>query len=124
LNAVADVAKAIMVGEIDIGVGGGTESMSLVPMGGHRPSANPELMEKNPAAYTPMGITAENVAKRFKVSRADQDAFALQSHQRALAAIDAGRFKDEIAAIDVDVYEDTGKKRVTFARSPPATPRK
>ena len=116
LHAVADIAKAIQVGEIDIGIGGGVESMSLVPMGGNKPSANPELMESNPAAYTPMGITAENVAKRYNVSRADQDAFAAESHKRALAAIEAGRFKDEIAAIDVDVYADDGtKKRVTFA---------
>lgn len=115
LHAVADIAKAIAVGEIDVGVAGGVESMSMVPMGGHRPSANPELMESNPAAYTPMGITAENVAQRFNVSRVDQDAFALQSHQRALAAIEAGKFKEEIAPIDVDIYlEDGSKKRVTF----------
>jgi len=115
LNAVADVAKAIAVGEIDVGVAGGVESMSMVPMGGHRPSANPQLMETNPAAYTPMGITAENVAQRFNIARADQDAFALQSHQRALAAIEGGKFKGEIAPITVDVYGDDGKKtRVTF----------
>ncbi len=115
LNAVADVAKAIMVGEIDIGIGGGVESMSLVPMGGHRPSANPELMEKNPNAYAPMGITAENVAKKYGVSRADQDAFALESHKRAVAAIAGGRFKDEIVPVEVDLYTDDGKKkRVTF----------
>jgi acetyl-CoA acyltransferase len=117
LNAVADVAKSIMVGEIDIGIGGGVESMSLVPMGGHRPSANPELMEMNPAAYTPMGITAENVAKRFSVSRKDQDQFALESHKRACAAIETGKFKDEIAPIDIDVFNDDGtKKRVRFER--------
>ncbi|HEY4220491.1 MAG TPA: thiolase family protein [Myxococcota bacterium] len=115
LNAVADVAKSIMVGEIDVGIGGGVESMSLVPMGGHKPSANPELMDKFPAAYTPMGITAENVAQRFKVSRADQDAFALESHKKALAAQDDKRFT-EIVAIDVDTYaEDGSKKRVTFS---------
>jgi acetyl-CoA acyltransferase len=115
LNAVADVAKAIAVGEIDVGVAGGVESMSMVPMGGHRPSANPVLMETNPAAYTPMGITAENVAQRFSVSRADQDAFAVQSHQRALAAIEGGKFKGEIAPIEVDVFLDDGsKKRVVF----------
>jgi acetyl-CoA acyltransferase len=115
LHAVADIAKSIMVGEIDVGVGGGTESMSLVPMGGHRPSANPELMEKNPAAYTPMGITAENVAKRFEVSRADQDAFALASHQKALAAIAGGKF-EEIVPLEVDTYlEDGTKKRITFS---------
>jgi acetyl-CoA acyltransferase len=115
LNAVADIAKAIAVGEIDVGIAGGVESMSMVPMGGHRPSANPELMETNPAAYTPMGITAENVAQRFEVSRADQDAFAVESHRRALAAITSGKFKGEIAPIDVDVFLDDGsKKRVTF----------
>lgn len=115
LHAVADIAKAIAVGEIDAGIGGGVESMSMVPMGGHRPSANPALMETNPAAYTPMGITAENVAQRFEVSRADQDAFALESHKRAIAAIEAGKFKGEIAPIEVDVYlEDGSKKRVVF----------
>ncbi|OGQ21730.1 MAG: acetyl-CoA acetyltransferase [Deltaproteobacteria bacterium RBG_16_71_12] len=116
LNAVADVAKAIMVGEIDVGIGGGVESMSLVPMGGHRPSANPELMEQNPNAYAPMGITAENVAKKYAVSRADQDAFALESHRRAVAAIDAGKFAGEIVPIEIDIYSDDGaKKRVTFS---------
>jgi acetyl-CoA acyltransferase len=110
LNAVADVAKAIMVGEIDIGIGGGVESMSLVPMGGHRPSANPELMEKNPAAYTPMGITAENVAKRYDVTREQQDAFALESHKKALAAITEGKFASEIAPIEVDVFADDGSR--------------
>jgi acetyl-CoA acyltransferase len=115
LHAVADVAKAIAVGEIDAGIAGGVESMSMVPMGGHRPSANPTLMEQNPAAYVPMGITAENVAHRFEVTREQQDAFALQSHQRALAAIAEGRFKGEIAPIEVDVFLDDGtKKRVTF----------
>ncbi len=115
LHAVADIAKAIAVGEIDVGIAGGVESMSMVPMGGHRPSANPELMETDPAAYTPMGITAENVAQRFNVSRVDQDAFALQSHQRALSAIASGKFKDEITPIDVDIYlEDGSRKRVTF----------
>jgi acetyl-CoA acyltransferase len=115
LHAVADVAKAIAVGEIDAGIGGGVESMSMVPMGGHRPSANPELMEKNPSAYTPMGITAENVANRFEVSREQQDAFAVESHKRALAAIAEGKFKSEIAPIEVDVFLDDGsKKRVVF----------
>jgi acetyl-CoA acyltransferase len=116
LNAVADVAKAIAVGEIDVGIAGGVESMSMVPMGGHRPSANPELMEKNPAAYAPMGITAENVAQRFGVTRQDQDAFALKSHQRAIAAIENGKFQDEIAPLEVSVYLDDGtRKAITFS---------
>ncbi len=114
LHAVADVAKAIAVGEIDIGIGGGVESMSLVPMGGHKPSANPELMHMNPAAYAPMGITAENVAQKYKISREDQDTFAYESHKKAVAAIDAGRFNDEIVALDVNVYDDAGKKMVNF----------
>ncbi len=114
LNAVAEIAKSIMVGQIDAGVGGGVESMSMVPMGGHKPSANPELMHDYPAAYTPMGITAENVAQKYKVSREDQDAFAFESHQRASKAIAAGHFKDEIVPIEVDVFTDAGKKTVTF----------
>lgn len=114
LQAAADVAKAIMVGQYDVGIAGGVESMSMVPMGGHKPSANPELMAKNPDAYTPMGITAENVAKKYEVSREDQDAFALRSHERALNAIDKGHFKNEIVPIDVEVFGDDGKKTVTF----------
>ena len=117
LNAVADVAKSIMVGQIELGIGGGVESMSLVPMGGHKPSANPELMEEHPGVYTPMGITAENVANKFGVSRADQDAFALESHKRASNAIEKGLFKDEIVSVDVDVWDESGKKhRVSFAQ--------
>lgn len=114
LAAVADIAKAIMVGEIDVGVGGGTESMSMVPMGGHKPSANPELMETHPEVYTPMGITAENVARKFEVSREDQDRFAYESHRRACAAIDAGKFKDEIVPLEVPLYEGGQKRTVTF----------
>ncbi|MCP4500669.1 MAG: thiolase family protein [Deltaproteobacteria bacterium] len=114
LHAVADVAKSIMVGEIDVGVGGGVESMSMVPMGGNKPSANPELMENNPNAYAPMGITAENVAKKYEVSREDQDAFAVESHRRALAATADGKFKGEIVPIEVSVYSESGKKTVTF----------
>jgi acetyl-CoA acyltransferase len=114
LNAVADVAKSIMVGQIDVGIGGGVESMSMVPMGGHKPSANPDLMAENPDAYAPMGITAENVAKKYEVSREDQDAFAVESHARALAAIKDGKFKDEIVPIEVEVYDESGKRTVTF----------
>ena len=103
-----------MVGQYDIGIAGGVESMSMVPMGGNKPSANPELMASNRDAYTPMGITAENVAKKFNVSREDQDAFALQSHQRALNAIKNGHFKNEIVPIDVSIYTEGGKREVTF----------
>lgn len=116
LNAVAEVAKAIMVGQIEVGIGGGVESMSMVPMGGHKPSANPELMESHPGVYTPMGITAENVAKRFQISREDQDQFAFESHRRASEATEKGVLKEQIVPIEVDVYDDGGKRRVTFDR--------
>ncbi len=117
LHAVSDVAKSIMVGQITTGIGGGVESMSMVPMGGHKPSASPDLMATWPEAYTPMGITAENVARKYNVSREDQDKFALESHMRAVNAIEKGHFKDEIVAIGVDVYEEDGSKRaVTFDR--------
>jgi acetyl-CoA acyltransferase len=116
LHAVSDVAKSIMVGQIDVGIGGGVESMSLVPMGGHKPSAHPGLMSEHPEVYTPMGITAENVAKKFDVTREQQDELAYNSHMRATNAIEKGLFKDEIVSIDVDVYGDDGKKTVTFSQ--------
>jgi acetyl-CoA acyltransferase len=116
LSAVSDVAKSIMVNQIDVGIGGGVESMSLVPMGGHKPSANPSLMESHPAVYTPMGITAENVAQRYGVSREDQDAFAYESHRRAVEAIERGWFKEQIVPIQVDVYDEGGKRTITFER--------
>jgi hypothetical protein len=84
---------ASLAGWHDVVLAGGVESMSQIPMGGQKPSPNPDLMAPHPEVYTPMGITAENVASRFGVTRADQDAFALESHRRAVAAIQAGRFK-------------------------------
>jgi acetyl-CoA acyltransferase len=110
LHAIADVAKAINAGEYKVGIGGGVESMSMVPMGGHRPSANPSLMETLPAAYTPMGITAENVAKKFDISRKAQDEFAVTSHAKAANAIKQGWFKDEIVGFDVEVFDEDGRK--------------
>ena len=102
-QAVAIAADRIRVGEADLMLAGGTESMSMVPMMGFKPAINPVVFEdENVAIAYGMGITAENVAERWKVSRADQDAFALQSHQRALAAIAAGHFKDEIAPYALD----------------------
>lgn len=99
LQAVALAADRIRLGEADVMIAGGTESMSMIPMGGHKMSFNPEIFakEENVAIGYGMGITAEKVASRWKVSREDQDAFALQSHQRALAAIANGDFRDEIA---------------------------
>ena len=102
-QAVAIAADRIRVGEADLMLAGGTESMSMVPMMGFKPAINPGVFkDENIAIAYGMGITAENVAGRWKVSREDQDAFALQSHQRALAAIAAGHFKAEIAPYVLD----------------------
>lgn len=105
LHAVADVAKSIAVGQIVTGIGGGVESMSMIPMGGHKPSANPYLMEHAPNTYMPMGLTAEEVADKFKVERKRQDEFALASHQKACTAIKNGWFKSEIVPIEVETYD-------------------
>jgi acetyl-CoA acyltransferase len=103
LNAVAMAADRIRVGEADVMLAGGTESMSMVPMSGNKPSFNPRLFEKDEnigIAYG-MGITAEKVAAQWKVTREMQDQFALTSHQRAIAAQKSGEFKDEITPIDL-----------------------
>lgn len=102
-QAVAMAADRIRLGEADLMLACGTESMSMVPMMGHRPAINPAVFDNEHVAIAyGMGITAEKVAERWKVSREDQDAFALQSHQRALAAIGAGEFGDEIAPYTLD----------------------
>jgi acetyl-CoA acyltransferase len=96
LQTVANAAERIMAGFADVIVAGGVESMSAVPMSGHTPRPHPRTVFEQPSLYTPMGSTAEIVATRYGVSREKQDAFALSSHQKALAAIEAGRFADEI----------------------------
>jgi acetyl-CoA acyltransferase len=110
LQTIAMAAAAIQTGQADVMLAGGVESMSMVPMSGHNPSPNPELVDERPGAYIGMGLTAENVAAKYGVSRADQDAFALRSHQRAAAAQDAGRFDDEIIAVPVRVDKLRGTK--------------
>jgi acetyl-CoA acyltransferase len=112
LQAIAIAAGGIAIGSYDIAIAGGAESMSMVPMTGNKLSASPEVMQKFPAAYTPMGITAENVANRFKISREEQDAFALASQKKAGAAIEAGKFVDEIVPVRAIRYE--GNQRVEF----------
>jgi len=96
LQTIADAAARVKSGWADVIVAGGVESMSAVPMSGHTPRPHPGIVNDNPALFTPMGNTAEIVAERYEVSREKQDAFGLQSHQRAIAAIEAGKFKDEI----------------------------
>ena len=104
LQAIALAAERIMLGAADAVIGGGTESMSLVPMGGNKLVPSPTLVVEAPEVYIGMGHTAEEVAKRFDVSRKDQDALAAASHQKAAAAIQAGRFADEIVPIQAKVY--------------------
>ncbi|MEM9448781.1 MAG: acetyl-CoA C-acyltransferase [Cyanobacteria bacterium P01_E01_bin.6] len=101
LQAIAMATQTIMVGHANVIVAGGAESMSLIPMGGHHIAPNPDLLHDSPNAYCTMGITAENVATAYEVSRADQDAFALRSHQKALDAIQSNRFTDEIIPVPV-----------------------
>ena len=100
LQAIAQAADRIRVGGASVVVAGGTESMSMIPMGGHKISANPWLVDNMPAAYLSMGLTAERVGERFHVSREDADNFALASHQKALKAIAEGRFADEIVPFE------------------------
>lgn len=108
LQSIAMATQAIAFGQADVMVAGGVESMSLIPMGGHQFLPNADLLADAPGAYITMGLTAENVAERFHVSREDQDAFALRSHQRALNAIANGKFKDEIIPLTVreTLYEN------------------
>jgi acetyl-CoA acyltransferase len=101
LEAIAIANHRIRAGAAQIIVAGGAESMSLIPMGGNKPSPNPWLAANYPASMLTMGLTAERVARHYSVSRDDQDAFALASHQKALAAQAAGRFADELVPVKV-----------------------
>jgi acetyl-CoA acyltransferase len=99
LQAIAFAAERIMCGSAQAIIAGGTESMSLIPMGGHTVAPNPSLVDHYPDVYLSTGLVAENHARESGISREAQDAFALRSHQRAIAAIDAGRFADEIVPV-------------------------
>ncbi len=109
LQAIAFAAERIRAGAATAIVAGGTESMSLVPMGGHKVAPNPALVETYPDVYLSTGLVAENHAREAGISREAQDAFALRSHQRAVAAIDAGRFRDEIVPLTVRVVDGGGE---------------
>ena len=113
LQSLAIAAGAIASGANDMVVAGGVESMSMVPMTGNKLSASPEAMKRVASVYTPMGITAENVARRFEIARADQDAFAASSHQKAAAAKAAGRFASELVAVQAVKF--VGHERTTYA---------
>jgi acetyl-CoA acyltransferase len=110
LQAIAYGAERIMLGQGQAAVAGGTESMSMVPMGGNKVSPNPQLVATYPDVYLSTGLVAENHARESKVSRAAQDEFALRSHQRAVAAIEQGRFKDEIVPLTVRVVQANGAR--------------
>ncbi len=105
LQTIALAAQQIMTGMADVVVAGGTESMTMVPMSGHVYAPNPELAEIHPEVYMGMGLTAENVARQYGISREEADEFALRSHQKAAAAIDNGYFKDEITPLEVKITE-------------------
>ena len=101
LQSIAMAAERIVAGYGDVILAGGTESMTMIPMGGNKVSPNPWLMDHNPDAYLSMGLTAENVAAKYGISREQADEFSFQSHQKAVAAIAAGKFKDEIVPVEV-----------------------
>ncbi|MGH9685414.1 MAG: thiolase family protein [Candidatus Acidiferrales bacterium] len=101
LQAIAIAAQRVMAGQGDVAVAGGTESMSMVPMGGNKIAPNPWLMDNYPDAYLGMGLTAENLARKYGITREQSDEFSLASHQKALAAIAAGKFKEEIVPVEV-----------------------
>ncbi len=101
LQSIAIAAERIMAGQGDVAVAGGTESMSMVPMGGNKVAPNPWLMDHHPETYISMGLTAENVSKKYGITREQADEFSLASHQKALAAIAAGKFKDEVVPVEV-----------------------
>src|SRR5215210_5619988 len=108
LQAIAFAAERVMCGSAAAIIAGGTESMSLVPMGGHTLAPNPTLVDTYPDVYLSTGLVAENHAREAGISREQQDAFALRSHQRAIAAIDAGRFADEIVPVTARSVDANG----------------
>ena len=107
LQAIAFAAERVMCGFASAIVAGGTESMSLVPMGGHKLAPNPSLVDHYPDVYLSTGLVAENHAREAGISREAQDAFALRSHQRAIAAIDGGRFSEEIVPVTAMLVRST-----------------
>jgi acetyl-CoA acyltransferase len=110
LQAIAMAAERIMTGGAEVIVAGGTESMSMVPMGGNKISPNPWLVEHYPDSMISMGLTAERLASRFNITREASDQFSLRSHQKALAAIQAGNFDDEVVPVPVSFTTPNGSK--------------
>jgi acetyl-CoA acyltransferase len=114
VQTISIAAERIMSGAIDVAVAGGTESMSMIPMGGNTPSANPQIMEEKPEVYIGMGQTAENVAQKFDISREAQDEFAMRSHQKATEARERGFFEGELVPMETErVDEDGDRSEIT-----------
>ena len=121
VQSIAHVAYAVQSGQIEIGLAGGAESMTMVPMAGYKFSPNPHFAQDLPHYYTNMGLTAENVSVKYEISREDQDEFSLKSNQKAAHAVNSGLFDPELVPIDVEVVEMNGgskpvKKNFTVKR--------
>jgi len=110
LQAISLAVDSVATGRAEVAIGGGTESMSMIPMGGNKVSVNPWLVSNYPDTYLSMGLTAERLAKRFGITREKADEFSLNSHKKALAAIQAGKFEDEIVPVPVSYTAPNGAK--------------
>ncbi|HKP98386.1 MAG TPA: acetyl-CoA C-acyltransferase [Fibrobacteria bacterium] len=118
LQSIALASDRINLGDAEAILAGGLESMSMIPMGGHKIAPNAELVGKRPESYMTMGLTAERVAVKYGISRAEQDAFSFRSHQKAIAAIQAGKFKDEIVPVTwSETQLDGNRKEKKFERT-------
>ncbi len=111
VQSIAHVASAIQNGQIEIAIAGGAESMTMVPMAGYKFSPNPHFAQDLPHYYTNMGLTAENLAEKYGISREDQDEFSLKSHEKAAQAVSSGLFDPELASLDVEVTELNGQEK-------------
>src|SRR5438309_3353009 len=110
LQAISLAVDSVAAGRAEVAIGGGTESMSMIPMGGNKVSINPWLMDNYPDSYLSMGLTAERLVKRFGITRQQAVEFFLNSHKKAIAAIQAGRFEDEIVPVPVSFTTPNGSK--------------
>jgi acetyl-CoA acyltransferase len=118
LQSIALASDRINLGDAEAILAGGLESMSMIPMGGHKIAPNGELVSKRPESYMTMGLTAERVAEKFGITREQQDAFSLRSHQKAVAAIQSGKFKDEIVPVNwIETQLDSRKKEKSLERT-------
>ena len=116
VQSIAHAAQAISAGYFDAAIAGGVEVMSMVPMTGYKFSPDQNLADDYPEAYTSMGITAENVSERYKITREMQDEFALKSNQKAHEAVVSGRFDEEIVPLELEIVTPAGTKQITFKR--------